>query len=249
LAEREKEKEREKEIEKEKEIQRAKRKKDRQKEKEAKAKESILQHQLDKLPEHKHHVATATATTAKAVAKASAKVTATVASTGAALTTTATAQPVGSQFPFHAPPPSHGSNSIGDRESTPRRRSEEPQRSRSSRSPLEFADVTLTKEVRHYKKTKKTQRFTEEISRKEVARTTTVEEKRAKSPIFSPDLSAMLVAADAVRRVKGLLAHTVESFLHHLHMQISHPQATHQNAAPQEPMEQDLHRNHCRSQQ
>jgi len=57
----------------------------------------------------------------------------------------------------------------------------------------------------------------------------------------TPDLHAMLVGADAKRRAHGLPAHTMKSFLRHLHLQVNNPQAAHQNAAPQDPMEHDLH--------
>ena len=87
----------------------------------------------------------------------------------------------------------------------------------------QFADATLRKEVRQYKEAKKTQRFTKEGSDIEVARTSAVEKKRAKSNIFSPDLHAMLVVADASRRAQSLPTHTVESFFHHLHLQLNHP--------------------------
>jgi hypothetical protein len=57
----------------------------------------------------------------------------------------------------------------------------------------------------------------------EAARSATVEAKRAMTLTFSPDLHAMLVGADADRRVHGLPAHTMESFLHHRHMQVNNP--------------------------
>jgi hypothetical protein len=94
----------------------------------------------------------------------------------------------------------------------------------------------------------KAQKITEEEARREAARKVAVKEIRANSPIFSPDLHAILLAADAVRRGKGLEAHTIESFLLHLQTQVSHPHAAHQNASPQDPMEQELHHNHGRSQ-
>ncbi len=103
-----------------------------------------------------------------------------------------------------------------------------------------FADASLTKFVRQYKEAKKTQRLTEEDARRETARATAVEAKRAMTPTSTPDLHAMLVGADAERRVHGLPAHAMESFLLHVHLQINNPQAAHQNATPQEPMEHDL---------
>ncbi len=64
--------------------------------------------------------------------------------------------------------------------------------------------------------------------------------QRAKSPIFSADLHAMIATTDADRRDRGLPAHTMESFLLHLHELVNKPQAAHQNATPQDPIEQDL---------
>jgi hypothetical protein len=118
------------------------------KETETKAKKALLHHQrhVQKMQKHKHYVAAAAATTI-IVAKASAIV---VSSAATTVASTATAQPVGNQLPFQAPPPSHGSTSTGDRESTPRSRSEEPQRPRSGRFPwgkAQFAYAALTKEV------------------------------------------------------------------------------------------------------
>jgi hypothetical protein len=83
---------------------------------------------------------------------------------------------------------------------------------------------------------KKAQKITEYEARKEAARKVAVEEKRTKSLIFSPDLHAMLLAADAVKRGHGIEAHTMKSLLLHLQTQASHPQAAHQNAAPQDPI-------------
>ncbi len=71
----------------------------------------------------------------------------------------------------------------------------------------------------------KTKRFTKEGSRRKIAPTSAVEEKRAKSPIFSPDLHVILVVADAIKRAQGLPAYTVEIFLRYLHMQVNHPKA------------------------
>ena len=95
---------------------------------------------------------------------------------------------------------------------------------------------------------KKAQRFTEDITRREAARSSAVEDKRSKSPILGPDLYAMLGAADAARATVGLPAHTMESFLLYLHSQVPFPQAAHQNAAPQDPTEDDLRSAPSRSQ-
>ncbi len=58
----------------------------------------------------------------------------------------------------------------------------------------------------------------------------------------------MLLNAYADKRALGLPIHTMESFLLHLQTEVNHPQATHQNAVPQDPMEHELHRNHGRAQ-
>ena len=65
--------------------------------------------------------------------------------------------------------------------------------------------------------------MTEENSRRDAARSVAVGDKRAKSPILNADLYAMLGAADAAKATVGLPAHTMESFLFYLHMQISLP--------------------------
>jgi hypothetical protein len=95
---------------------------------------------------------------------------------------------------------------------------------------------------------RKAQKFSQDEACREAARKAAVQDKRAKAPIFSPDLHAMLLVADADKRALGLPAHTMESFLLHMQTQVNHPKATHQNSAPQDPMEQELHRNHGRSQ-
>ncbi len=87
---------------------------------------------------------------------------------------------------------------------------------------------------------RKAQRITEDITRREATRSSAVEERRSKSPILGPDLYAMLGDADAARATVGLPAHTMESFLLYLHKQVTIPQAAHQNAAPQDPTEDDL---------
>ena len=60
----------------------------------------------------------------------------------------------------------------------------------------QFADASLTKEVRQYKEAKKTQRLTEEDARREVARATAVKRKQAMTPTSLMDLHTMLVGAD-----------------------------------------------------
>jgi hypothetical protein len=107
-------------------------------------------------------------------------------------------------------------------------------RDRSSRSPL--GRPSLVDDKTRYKTT----RVSEYESRREADRSAVVEERRARSPIFSADLHAMIATEDAARRSRGLPPHTMESFLLHLHEQVNIPQAAHQNAAPQDPMEQDL---------
>ena len=69
---------------------------------------------------------------------------------------------------------------------------------------------------------------------------TEVERVRPRYPIFSADLQDMIAADNAFRRSRVLQPHTMESFLFLLHEQVNITQAAHQNAAPQDPMEQDL---------
>ncbi len=95
---------------------------------------------------------------------------------------------------------------------------------------------------------KKAQRVTEDSTRREAARSTAVDDRRAKSPILGPDLYAMLGAEDAARATVGLPAHTMESFLLYLHSHVTTPHAAHQNAAPQDPTEDDLRSAPSRSQ-
>jgi hypothetical protein len=122
----------------------------------------------------------------------------------------------------------------GDRDATPQRRPEKASRDRSSRSPLGrpnyIDDKTRCKSTR----------LTEFEARREAERSAVVEEKRAKSPIFSADLQAMIASDNAFRLTRGLPPHTMESFLFLLHEQVNTTQAAHQNVAPQDPMEQDL---------
>jgi hypothetical protein len=121
-----------------------------------------------------------------------------------------------------------------ERDATPLRRPEKGLRDRSSRSPL--GRPSYVDDKTRYKAT----RVNENESRREADRSAVVEERRARSPIFSAELQAMIATEDAVRRSRGLPPHTMESFLLHLHEQVNQPQAAHQNAAPQDPMEQDL---------
>jgi len=136
------------------------------------------------------------------------------------------------------------STSSRGRDVTPRRRSEEPSRPRLSRSPLGMGHYTdaRAKEVRRSK------RHDDEAARRETARADAMHQRREKSPIFPPDLYALLGAEDAARATMGLPAHTMESFLLYLHQQVTIPQAAHQNAAPQDPMENDLQSAPSRSQ-
>ncbi len=126
--------------------------------------------------------------------------------------------------------------SSGDRDMTPRRRSAELHRQRSGLSPLGRSHFTEGA-MQAYKKA---HRVTEDITRREAARSSAVGDRRAKSPILGPDLYAMLGVADAARATVGLPAHTMESFLLYLHKQVTIPQAAHQNEAPHDPMEDDL---------
>ena len=198
--------------------------------KEAKMSEALLHHQqqLQHQQEREHPVG------------ARADATAAVPTTDVARA----APPLSGNPPHQVPTPMHASTSYRDREMTPRRRSEEPKRKKSGRSPLGKAPFKegISQDGR------KAQKSTEEEARREAVRKAAVEENRTKSPIFSPDLHAILLAADAVRRGKGLEAHTIESFLLHLQTQVSHPHAAHQNASPQDPMEQELHHNPGHSQ-
>jgi len=116
-----------------------------------------------------------------------------------------------------APPPSN------ERDMTPRRRPQEPHRPRGGLSPLGRAHYSEGAIQAH----KKAQRVTEDGSRREAARTAAVGDMRAKSPILTADLHAMLVAVDADRAAVGLTAHTMERFLLYLHKQVSLPHATH----------------------
>jgi len=75
-----------------------------------------------------------------------------------------------------------------------------------------LGDATVTKEIRLCQEVKKPQRATEEEARREAARSAALAEKRAKSPIFFPDLQTLLASADADRRDRGLPAITMESF-------------------------------------
>jgi hypothetical protein len=111
-----------------------------------------------------------------------------------------------------------------------------------------LADATVTKEIKLCQEIKKLKRATEEEAMWEAARLATLAEKRAKSLIFSPNLQTLLATADADRRDRGLPVHTIESFLLYLQEQVQNLQAAHQNSAPQDPMEQDLHRIPGRSQ-
>jgi len=88
---------------------------------------------------------------------------------------------------------------------------------------------------------KKAQLLKEEDARREAARTTAVELKRAMTLFPTLDLHAMRAEADAVWRERGLPAHTMESFLHHMRSHVNNPQAAHQNEAPQDNMEHALH--------
>ena len=132
----------------------------------------------------------------------------------------------------------------GDRDMTPRRRSAEAHRPRGGLSPLGRAHFAEGAMHAH----KKAQRVSEDNIRRDTARSSAVEDRRARSPILGPDLYAMLGAADAARATVGLPAHTMESFLLYLQNQVKTPQAAHQNAAPQDPTEDDLRSAPSRSQ-
>ncbi len=105
----------------------------------------------------------------------------------------------------------------GDRETTPLRRSEKGLRDRSNRSPLGRPNYVDDKTRC------RTTRVSEYESRREADRSAAVGERRAKSPIFSADLHAMIATADAARRSRGLPPHTMESFLLHMHEQVNKP--------------------------
>ena len=114
----------------------------------------------------------------------------------------------------------HGARAVRrDCEATQRRRSEDPPRPRSRRSPLGVAQFSNGREKEH----KRAQRLTDEESKREAARAATLLSKRALSPIITPDLNALLIVADADRTMRGLPAHTLESFLHHMHEQATIP--------------------------
>jgi len=67
-----------------------------------------------------------------------------------------------------------------------------------------LADASLTKEIRLCQEVKKLQRAMEEEAIREAARFAAVNEKRAKSPIFPPDLHTTLATADSYKRARGL---------------------------------------------
>jgi len=139
---------------------------------------------------------------------------------------------------YNAPTYTPEVQSNRDRESTLGRRAEKASRAIKGRSPLgraHYADSTT-----QYKDVRKAQRATEENIRREAARTTAVTERRAKSPVLSPDLRAMLLASNAARKVYGLPPHTLETFLHDMHRHALYPKTTYQNEAPQDAKEQDL---------
>ncbi len=103
----------------------------------------------------------------------------------------------------------------GDRDATPLRRSEKGLRDRTSRSPLGRPDYVDDKTRC------RTTRVNEYESKREAERSAAVGERRARSPIFSADLHAMIATDDAARRSCGLPPHTMESFLLHLHEQVN----------------------------
>jgi len=131
-----------------------------------------------------------------------------------------------------------------DRETTPRRLPEEPPCPRPGRTPLGVALFFDRRE----KEQRKTHRITDEEARKEAGRAAPVEQTKEKSPILTPDLHAILSLAEEDRIKRDLPAHTLRSFLINMQEQRHLPKAAHQNAAPQDHMEQDLHSHHGRSQ-
>ena len=135
-------------------------------------------------------------------------------------------------------------SSSRDREATPRRRSEEPPRPCTSRSPLGKGHYTDDRAKEH----RKAKRLEDEDAMRETTRAAVVEQKREKSSIFNPDMHAILSIADASRTKRGLSAHTLTNFLIHMQEQGHFTQAAHQNETPQNHMEQDLHPHHGRSQ-
>ena len=98
------------------------------------------------------------------------------------------------------------------------------------------------------KEIRKSKRLEDEEARRETARAAAVEQRREQSPILTPDLHAILNVADEDRKTRGLSAHTLSSFLTHMQQQGHLTQAAHQNEAPQDHMEQDLHSHPGRSQ-
>ena len=169
-------------------------------------------------------------------------------SVGTELTPTVTARgaapsPGGSHRPRDRES-SSGSSSLRDRGSTPRRRSEEPPRLRLSRSPLGMGHYTDEWAKKH----RKAKRLEDEDARRETARAAAVEQRREQSPNLTPDLHAILNIADVDRTTRGLLAHTLSSFFIHLQEHGHITQAAHQNEAPHDHIEQDLHSHPGRSQ-
>jgi len=74
-----------------------------------------------------------------------------------------------------------------------------------------------------------------------------VKQNKEKSPILTPNLHGSLSLADEDRIKRDLSFHTLRSFLIHRQEQGHLPKAAHQNVAPQDHMEQDLHSHHGRS--
>ena len=157
------------------------------------------------------------------------------------MTPTATANgtvpPPGDNHPWRDRQTFGGPSSSHDREATPRRRSEEPPRPSTSRSPLGKGHYTDERAKEHMK----AKRLEDEGARRETARAAAVEQKRERSPIFTPDMQAIFSIADVDRTMRGLSAHTLNSFLIHLQEQGHITHVAHQNEAPQDHMEHDLH--------
>jgi hypothetical protein len=95
---------------------------------------------------------------------------------------------------------------------------------------------------------RKAKRLEDEDARRETALAAEVEQKRERSHILTPDMQAILSIADADRTKRGLSAYTLNYSLVSLQEQGHITQAAHQNEAPQDHMEQDLHPHLGRSQ-
>jgi len=118
-----------------------------------------------------------------------------------------------------------------------RRRSEEPAREKHGRSPLGMSHHGDER----VKDLMKAHRVSDADSLRESARATVVVERRAQTPILTPNLQTLMQFGNQDWTLKGLPQHTLESFLSPLQEHAILSKAAHQNEAPHDPMEQDLH--------